>query len=133
MTSHRPGCVFGPGFYRVVLSDGGRRFCQSEQQVEAVRRLLPSGAMLKVQRDACLDPLEPDDSGRGVVDGVVFLAMPREEAMTVLGIDDEADYARAYRAVEDAVIAADRAEAASGGTIRAPSVVVKKRGTRVLE
>jgi len=133
MTEHRAGCVFGPGFYRVVLSDGGRRFCQTEQQVEAVRRLLPAGVMLKVQRDACLDPLEPNESGRGVVDGVVFLAMPREEAMTVLGIDDEADYQRAYRAVEDAVIAADRAEAASGGTIRAPNVVIKKRGATVAD
>jgi hypothetical protein len=128
MSSHRPGCVFGPGFYRVVLSDGGRRFCQTEQQVEAVRRLLPPGSMVRVQRDACLDPLEPDESARGVVDGEAFLAMPRERAMIELGIDSEADYERAYRAIEAAVLAADRA--AADGRDRA-SVVIKKRRTPV--
>jgi hypothetical protein len=128
MSNHRPGCVFGPGFYRIVLSDGGRRFCQSEQQVEAVRRLLPAGAMVRVQRDACLDPLEPDQDGRGVVDGEAFLNMPREQAMAELGIATEADYARAYSAIEAAVLAADRA--AADGRDR-PSVVIKKRGTPV--
>ena len=131
MSSHRPGCVFGPGFYRVVLSDGGRRFCQNEQQVEAVRRLLPAGSMVRVQRDACLDPLEPDQDARGVVDGEAFLNMPRERAMEELGITSEADYQRTYRAIEEAVLASDRA-VASGARDR-PSVVVKKRGTRVLE
>jgi hypothetical protein len=130
MTEHRAGCVFGPGFYRVVLSDGGRRFCQSEQQVEAVRRLLPAGVMLKVQRDACLDPLEPNESGRGMVEGEVFLNMPRERAMAEFGIETEADYARAYHAIEEAVLAADRA--AADGRDR-PSVVVKKRAATVTD
>jgi len=128
MTEHRRGCTFGPGYYRVVLSDGGRRFCQNEDQVEAVRRLLPRGAMLKVQRDGyCLD--QDDLNSPDVIDGERFLNMSREQAMAELGIETEADYARAYHALEEAVLAADRA--AADGRER-PSIVIAKRGVHTV-
>jgi hypothetical protein len=127
---HRYGCTFGPGLYRIVLVDGGRRFVQSEAQVEAVRRLLPPGSMLKVQRDGyCLD--QDDLESPDIIDGERFLNLPREQAMAELGVDSEADYTRAYRAVEEAVLARDRAVAA--GARDRPSIVIKRKGRRVLD
>ena len=123
--THRHGCTFGPGLYRVVLSDGGRRFCQNELEVAAVRRLLPAGAMLKVQRDGyCLD--QDDLESPHVIDGKRFLAMEPAQAMHELGDVTEAEYMRAYRAIEDAVLANDRA----GGQA---SIVIKKKGHVVLD
>ena len=130
MNAHRHGCTFGSGYFRIVLSDGSRRFVDNEAQVEAVRRLLPAGAMLKVQRDGyCLD--QDDLESPDVVDGERFLSMPQDDAMRALGVDSEADYARAYRAVEEAVLARDRA-IASGARDR-PSIVVKRKGKQVLD
>jgi len=130
--SHRAGCTFGPGHFRIVLADGGRRFVESETQVEAVRRLLPPGAMVKVQRDGyCLDALEPDETGRGVIDGEVFLNMPQKDAQQALGGISAEEYQQAYRAIEDAVLARDRAIAA--GAADRPSIVIKKKGQRVLD
>jgi hypothetical protein len=127
--SHRNGCTFGPGFYRIMLTDGGRRFVQSEGEVEAVRRLLPSGAMLKVQRDGyCLD--QDDLESPDLMDGQRFLDLPREQAMTELGISTENDYVRAYRAIEEAILARDR-NVAEGRDYA--SVVIKRKGTRVLD
>src|SRR5262252_10229108 len=101
MSAHRHGCTFGPGYFRIVLGDGGRRFVDTEQQVEAVRRLLPSGAMLKVQRDGyCLD--QDDLESPDVIDAERFLHMPRNDAQAALGGITEQEYQRAYRAVEDA-------------------------------
>ncbi len=123
--SHRAGCTFGPGLYRLLLSDGGRRFAQSQAEVEFVHRLLPSGAITRVQRDGyCLD--QQDLESPDVVDGRRFLSMERGEAMRELGIASEVDYVRAYRAIEEAVLANDRA----GGTA---SVVIKKRGKETLD
>jgi hypothetical protein len=123
--SHRAGCTFGPGLYRIVLHDGGRRFCQNEQEVEAVRRLLPPGTTLKVQRDGyCLDPQERESPD--VIDGQRFLDMPRQAAMDELGLTSAADYTRAYRAIEEAILANDR----RGGQA---SVVIKKKGRTVLD
>jgi hypothetical protein len=127
--SHRYGCTFGPGLYRIVLVDGGRRFAQNEQEVDAVRRLLPPGAMLKVQRDGyCLD--QDDLESPDVMDGQRFLDLPRAEAMRELGITSEDDYTRAYRAIEEAVLARDR-KVAEGGDFA--SVVIKRKGVRVLD
>jgi hypothetical protein len=61
------------------------------------------------------------------MDGETFLAMPREDAMRELGVESESEYARAYRAIEDAVLARDRLH--HGGSER-PSIVVKKRGAK---
>ena len=125
--AHRDGCTFGPGFLRIVLRDGGRRYCQSEGEVEFVRHLLPEGSVVRVQRDGyCLDGYQgtPD-----VVEAERFLGMSMADAMRELGFETEADYARAYRAVEAAVLERDRAQ--HGGTM--PSIVVKKRGRTVNE
>ena len=130
MTTHRHGCTFGPGYFRIVLSDGGRRFVETELQVEAVRRLLPAGSMLKVQRDGyCLD--QDDLESPHIIDGERFLNMPQKDAMRELGVTDEADYSRAYRAVEEAVLARDRAIAA--GASDRPSIVIKRKGKEVLD
>ena len=130
MSTHRRGCTFGPGYFRIVLSDGGRRFVDTEVQVEAVRRLLPHGAMLKVQRDGyCLD--QDDLESPHVIDGERFLNMPQHDAMRELGGISEQEYVRAYRAVEEAVLARDRAVAA--GSPDRPSIVIKKKGHPVLD
>ena len=130
MSVHRRGCTFGPGYFRVVLADGGRRFVETETQVEAVRRLLPAGAMVKVQRDGyCLD--QDDLESPDIIDGERFLHMPQDDAMRALGGVTEQEYVRAYRAVEEAVLARDRAVAA--GARDRPSIVIKKKGKQVLD
>ncbi len=126
MSAHRDDCQFGPGFYRIVLEGGTRRYCQTEKEVRMAMALLEGDSIKHVQRDACLD--EPDD--RGVVDGELFLNLDRAEAMVALGIDSEADYVRAYRAVEDAVVARDRHTPAGEPK---PSVVIKKKGVPVTD
>lgn len=128
---HREGCAFGPGFFRVVLRSGDRRYCQDEDEVSFVALLLPPMSIRRVQRDGyCLDGLEPEPPGRGVIDGAAWLELPVEQGMDVLGLTDEADYIRAYRAIEDAVLERDKAYARTG--VHA-SVVIKKRGTPVAD
>ena len=73
----------------------------------------------------------PDDNGApGVIDGRKFLGMSRQDAMREAGIKSEADYARAYRDIEQVVTRRDNREAQHGRTI---SVVVKKSGTKVTD
>src|SRR5215471_12117805 len=123
---HRPGCSFGPGFYRIELISGARRYCQTEADVKTVYSLLLLDTIKRVVRDGyCLDPLERADSP-DVLDGERFLNMPKDEAMRALGDISEQEYVRAYRAVEDAVLARDRA-VATGASDR-PSIVIKKKG-----
>src|SRR5262247_3753867 len=124
MTGHRDDCRFGPGFYRIVLEGGARRYCQTEREVRSAMSLLERQHVTHIQRDACLD--DPDD--RGVIDGAHFLAMSREEAMAAVGIDSERDYVRAYRAIEDAVLERDKHTPAGEAK---PSVVIKRRGVKV--
>src|SRR5262245_66252724 len=125
--THRDGCVFGPGYYRIVLHSGDRRYCQDEDEVAFVATLIPNHSIRRVQRDAdCLDGQDPEPEGRGVVDASRWLEIPREQGMAELGLTSESDYLRAYRMVEDAVLERDRAETRTG--VRA-SIVVKKRGT----
>jgi hypothetical protein len=127
---HRRDCRFGSGFYRIVLRDGTRRYCQSEGEVEWVSRLLPHESIVRIQRDGhCLDGEYGGDAHTpDVVDGAAWLALPRTDGMRELGLTSEADYIRTYRAVEDAIIERDRAEAHGG--VHA-SVVIKRRGVRV--
>lgn len=121
--SHRSGCTFGDGFYRIVMADGSRRFCQTEQEVVFACSLLRDGAIRKVQRDGyCLD--QDDLQSPHVIDGRLFLNMSKIQAMLELGIDDEVQYQRAYQAIAEAVAANDR----NGGQA---SVVISKRGTVV--
>ena len=124
--SHRDGCLFGPGYYRVELQDGGRRYCQSEAEVEFVHSLLPPGAVRRTSRDGyCLD--EQQGGTPDVVDGEAFLSMSRADGMRALGIESESEYTRAYRAVEDAVLARDRA----AHTGPRPSIVIKRKGRAI--
>jgi hypothetical protein len=130
MSEHRSDCVFGPGFWRVVLEDGTRRYAQTEQAVREVMSML-GDQVRYVQRDACLDPPDRGDAGTSdVIDAAEWLAMPPPEAMRELNLRSEEDYARAYRMVEEAVIERDR-QAAQGG-VRA-SVVIKRPGARVID
>jgi hypothetical protein len=126
VSEHRSDCLFGPGFYRIVLANGSNRYCQDERELRQVLRSFVEWGVQKVQRDACLDP--PEDSGRGVVDGEVFLSLSQAEGMAALGVTSEADYVRAYHAIEEAIVARDRAVAHGGDRA---SVVIKKKGTVV--
>jgi hypothetical protein len=126
--NHRPGCTFGPGFFRIELISGTRRYCQDEDQVRQVYSLLLLDSIKRVSRDGyCLD----DDHGVSpdVLEGEHFLNMPKIDAMRALGDISEVEYAQAYRAIEDAVLARDRAVAA--GASDRPSIVIKKKGHQV--
>jgi len=124
--AHREGCTFGPGFYRLEYESGGRHFYQSEAELHYGLRLLVGASIRRVVRDGyCLDA--PEGGTPDVIEGETFLAMSREDGMRELGIETEADYARAYRAVEDAVLARDRAQHAGNP----PSIVIKKKGRKV--
>jgi len=129
MTEHRALCRFGPGMYRIVLTDGSRRYCQSDLEVQRALRLLPGESVRRVQRDACLDEPDTGDANTpDVLDAATWLGLSREEGMRELGLEREADYIRAYRMIEDAVLARDRA--AQLGGVRA-SVVIKRPGAHV--
>jgi hypothetical protein len=129
--NHRPGCVFGPGFFRIELISGARRYCQDEDQVRQVYSLLLLDSIKRVARDGyCLDPLEAEfGQSPHVIEGEQFLNMPKIDAMRALGDISEAEYAQAYRAIEDAVLARDRAVAA--GASDRPSIVIKKKGRMI--
>ena len=131
-TAHRADCVFGTGFYRIRLKDGGVRYCQTEPEVRRVFALLAHDQTLRVERDGhCLDsPYQGDAHTPDVVDGEAWLALPRAGAMAELGITDEVDYRRAYTAIEAAVVRRDNRQ--SQGGVRA-SIVVKRKGARVID
>jgi len=129
-TAHRADCTFGPGYYRLILQDGTRRYCQSEAEIVVVRSLLLDKSIRHIQRDGyCLD--QQTGGTPDVLDGEQFLALPKDEAMRALGDVTEAEYIRAYRAVEDAVLARDRA--ISAGARDRPSIVIKRKGRRVAD
>jgi hypothetical protein len=65
-----------------------------------------------------------------VVDGEWWLSLPREEAMRELGLTSEADYRRAYVAIEAAC--GRRDNRASQGGVRA-SIVIKRPGAKVTD
>jgi hypothetical protein len=135
-TAHRFDCRFGPGLYRITFhgpTTPAVRYCQTQREVEQAVRLLNGIARdLRVERDGhCLDgPYGGDAHTPDVVDGEAWLAMPREDGMRELGITNEADYARAYAAIEAAVVRRNNREAQGG--VHA-SIVVKKRGARVVD
>ena len=135
-TVHRAECRFGPGFYRLLFSSSAgmqMRYCQTQDETESVRRLLRSIAgEVRVERDGyCLDgDVRGDARTPDVVDAEQWLAMPREQAMRELGLELEAEYTRAYRAIEDAVLRRDNR--ASQGGVRA-SILIKRKGARVVD
>lgn len=130
-TGHRAGCVFGSGFYRIVVEGAPPRYCQSEAEVRYCMSLLGS-SVRHVQRDGyCLDedeyPEQRNDAlTPDVVDAEQWLAMPQPEAMETLGLSTEREYARVYRMVENAVYARSNREAQGRG-VRVP-IVIKKKG-----
>ena len=125
--SHRAECTFGTGFFRITLSDGGVRYCQSTEEVEHVHALLGPHQVVRTERDGyCLDGLRVGDANTpDVVDAEMWLALPRADAMTLVGLKDEHDYARVYHQVEAAVYARDNRQSQTG--VHVP-IVIKKRG-----
>ena len=71
-----------------------------------------------------------DERTPDVIDGARFLGMSQKDGMRELGITREADYIRAYRDVEAAVLARDNRE--SQGGVHAP-VVIKRSGAKVTD
>ena len=69
-----------------------------------------------------------DERTPDVIDGARFLSLSQQDGMRELGLTREADYARAYRDIEAAVVARDNRE--SQGGVHAP-IVVKRRGAKV--
>ena len=130
-TAHRPECVFGSGFYRLYLEGGGVRYCMTDIEVQAAQHLL--GALLeRVERDGyCLDGDRQGDANTpDVVDAEAWLGLPRADAMALVGLEREADYARVYDEVEAAVGRRNNRESQTG--VHA-SIVLKKRGRAVRE
>ena len=129
--NHRPGCTFGSGFYRLEMSRGYRRFYQTQAELEHGVALLHGSVIRRVVRDGyCLDEL-PSQASPHVIDGEAFLNMAENDAREALGGVTAEEYVRAYRAVEDAVLARDRAVAA--GAADRPSIVIKKKGRKVAD
>lgn len=128
---HRPGCVFGPGFFRVNYG-GNARYLQTEAEVSQVHSLLRGVARdLRVERDGyCLDvdSLIGDANTPDVVDGEWWLGLPVAEGMKELGLKNDTDYRRVYQQVESAVYRRDNR--ASQGGVRA-TIVLKRPGAKV--
>lgn len=66
----------------------------------------------------------PEDPTPDVIDGARFLNMSKADAMREVGITSEADYARAYKDVEQ-VVKANRNNQAS--------IVIKRAGRPVID
>lgn len=132
-TVHRPDCSFGTGFFRLNYG-AGPRYCQSWDEVQTACRLLEGVVRdIRIERDGyCLDGDQPigDANTPDVVDGEWWLSLPREEGMRELGLTRDADYSRAYKAIEAAV--GRRDNRASQGGVRA-SIVIKRPGARVTD
>jgi hypothetical protein len=130
--AHRQDCLFGPGFYRITLRDGGVRYCMSTEEVEFVHALVSPAQVTSVERDGyCLDGDRHGDARTpDVVDAEEWLAWPKERAMQEVGLFSEIEYARVYKQVEAAVSRRNNRE--SQGGVHA-SVVIKRRGRRVVD
>ena len=128
---HRAECAFGPGFYRLSFGTG-TRYCQSAEDVAQACKLLEGVVRdIRIDKDGyCLDgdPMVGDANTPDVVDGEWWLGLSRADAMRELGLKDEADYARAYSAIEAAC--GRRDNRASQGGVRA-SIVIKRPGAKV--
>jgi hypothetical protein len=129
--AHRADCRFGSGFFRLSYG-AGLRYCQTWDEVQTACRLLEGVVRdIRIERDGyCLDGdvLIGDANTPDVVDGEWWLSLPRPDAMRELGLTSEADYARAYRAIEAAC--GRRDNRASQGGVRA-SIVIKRPGAKV--
>jgi hypothetical protein len=134
--AHRPDCRFGSGFFRLTFDehtdDHHLRYCQTWDEVLTVSRFLEGVVRhIRIERDGyCMDgdPMIGDANTPDVVDGDWWLSLPRQDAMRELGLTSDADYGRAYKAIEAAV--GRRDNRASQGGVRA-SIVIKRPGARV--
>ena len=110
------------------------RFCQSWDEVQSACRLLEGVVRdIRIERDGhCLDgdTLIGDANTPDVVDGEWWLSLPTTAGMGVLGLTSEADYRRAYVAIEAAVGRRNNREAQGG--VHA-SIVIKRPGARVTD
>lgn len=115
-----------------MFKDGTRLWRQNQEQVEHVASLIDASRIEKVERDGfCLDGMRIGDANTpDVIDADTWLAMPREQAMAEAGLDTEADYARVYKSVSDAVYTRDNR--ASQGGLRVP-IVIKRKGRPVID
>jgi hypothetical protein len=129
--AHRADCRFGSGFFRLSYG-AGLRYCQTWDEVQTACRLLEGVVRdIRIERDGyCLDGdvLIGDANTPDVVDGEWWLGLTVADGMRELGLTSEADYARAYRAIEAAC--GRRDNRASQGGVRA-SIVIKRPGAKV--
>ena len=132
---HKPGCTFGAGFFRLHYRDGGihqtRQYTSEDELRIGMHLLSATVAVDRVQRDACLDwdgTPESDANTPDVLDGEQFLAMAKKDGMAALGVSTEAEYARAYNAISDAVYTRDNRQ--NQGGVRASIVIRKKNAER---
>lgn len=128
--SHVRGCAFGPGFYKVTYSDGlgkrATRHFDDRAASDLFVSLLPPTAEPACYRDGCLDTKRRVDAGTpDTLDAAWWLALPRAQAMEEAGLTEEADYARAHRALSDVVAARENRETQGG--VRASVVLRRKR------
>jgi hypothetical protein len=128
-TAHRPDCTFGPGFFRLEYADQ-RRFCQDQDEAMRAVGLIREffDGELRLSRDAyCLDGDQPigDANTPDVVDAEWWLGLNVADGMRELGLDSEAEYTRAYRAVEAAVGRRNDRQSQTG--VHA-SIVIKRKG-----
>ena len=133
MFEHRHDCSFGSGAYRIEIVGGTPRYCQTEDEVQRVHALLPTGSIERVLRDGyCLDNEVPfgDANTPDVVDAEQWLGWPRERAMREVGLQSETDYRRVYEQVEAAV--SRRNDRESQGGVHA-SIVIKRRGRALID
>jgi hypothetical protein len=129
-TVHRADCTFGglpTEFFRIVFQDGTRLWRHNQEAVEHTLALVPPERVERVDRDGyCLDGLRVGDANTpDVVDAETWLGMPRPEAMSLVGLDNEAEYSRVYKQVQDAVYTRDNRESQGGPHV---PIVIKKRG-----
>ncbi len=130
--AHRADCAFGSGFFRLTFGGHHTRYCQTWDEVLGACKLLEGVVRdIRVERDGyCLDgdPTIGDANTPDVVDGEWWLSLPRADAMRELRLHSDADYARAYRAIEAAC--GRRDNRASQGGVRA-SIIIKRPGAKV--
>jgi hypothetical protein len=130
--AHRPECTFGPGFFRLVLNEGGQRYVDAEADIRVLQGLLPEGTIRYVERDGyCLDGMRQGDANTpDVVDAEQWLGLPQAEAMEQVGLTREADYRRVYEQVERAVGRRNNRQSQTG--VHVP-IVLKKRGRPLID
>lgn len=134
---HVHDCTFGPGFFRVLYTDGGitqTRYFEEKAQADTFIRLLPPSVRrtVKAHRDECLDKQRHaanDAMTPDVVDAEWWLKLPKDQAIAELGLSNEREYARVAKAIESVLALRDNRQAQGG--VRAPIVIKRRQANRV--